>query len=114
MIAIIDYGRGNLFSLISALNDDDYDEISKSAIYSSLFKIKSFTKVSYGNTTTKVHYNFLNWKVSKALDDSDSFFGRSFCNFGVILQNVDKNHCSWPFQAVLDAFPSSAHRNQSK
>ena len=56
-------------SLISALNDDDYDEISKSAIYSSLFKIKSFTKVSYGNATTKVHYNFLNWKVSKALDD---------------------------------------------
>jgi len=25
--------------------------------------------VTYGNSTTKVHYNFLNWKVSKALDD---------------------------------------------
>ena len=56
-------------SLISALNDDDYDEISKAAIYSSLVNIRNFTKSQYGDSKTKVHYNFLNWKISKALDD---------------------------------------------
>ena len=56
-------------SLISALNDDDYDEISKAAIYASLVDIGSFTKTQYGDSKTKVHYQFLNWKVSKALED---------------------------------------------
>ena len=56
-------------SLISALDDDDYDEISKAAIYASLVDIKNFTRSQYGDSKTKVHYNFLNWKVSKALDD---------------------------------------------
>ena len=56
-------------SLISALNDDDYDEISKSAIYASLVSIESFTRTPYGNSKTKVHYKFLNWKISKALED---------------------------------------------
>ena len=58
-----------LDSLISALDDDDYDEISKAAIYASLVDIKNFTRSQYGDSKTKVHYNFLNWKVSKALDD---------------------------------------------
>ena len=56
-------------SLVSALDDDDYDEISKAAIYASLVDIKNFTRSQYGDSKTKVHYNFLNWKVSKALDD---------------------------------------------
>ena len=56
-------------SLIGALNDDDYDEISKSAIYASLVSIESFTRTPYGNSKTKVHYKFLNWKISKALED---------------------------------------------
>ena len=56
-------------SLISALDDDDYDEISKAAIYASLVDIKNFTRSQYGDSKIKVHYNFLNWKVSKALDD---------------------------------------------
>ncbi len=56
-------------SLISALNDDDYDEISKSAIYASLVSIESFTRTPYGDSKTKVHYKFLNWKISKALED---------------------------------------------
>ncbi len=56
-------------SLISALIDDDYDEISKSAIYASLVDIRNFTKIPYGDSKTKVHYKFLNWKASKALDD---------------------------------------------
>ena len=56
-------------SLISALDDDDYDEISKAAIYTSLVNIKNFTRSQYGDSKTKVHYNFLNWKVAKALDD---------------------------------------------
>jgi hypothetical protein len=56
-------------SLISALIDDDYDEISKSAIYASLVDIRNFTKIPYGDSKTKVHYKFLNWKASKALDN---------------------------------------------
>ena len=56
-------------SLISALDDDDYDEISRSAIYFSLVKIRNFTNSTYGNTRLKVHYRFLNWKISKALDE---------------------------------------------
>jgi hypothetical protein len=56
-------------SLISALSDDDYDEISKAAIYSSLVNIRNFTKTLYGDSKIKVHYRFLNWKISKALDD---------------------------------------------
>ena len=56
-------------SLISALTDDDYDEISKSAIYASLVDIRNFTKIPYGDSKTKVHYKFLNWKASKALDN---------------------------------------------
>ena len=55
-------------SLISALDDDDYDEISKAAIYASLVDIKNFTRSQYGDSKTKVHYNFLNWKVSNFLD----------------------------------------------
>ncbi|MAV61709.1 MAG: hypothetical protein CMQ83_05075 [Gammaproteobacteria bacterium] len=56
-------------SLIGALIDDDYDEISKSAIYASLVDIRNFTKIPYGDSKTKVHYKFLNWKASKALDN---------------------------------------------
>tara|TARA_B100001175_G_scaffold309763_1_gene311910 strand:- start:10883 stop:13360 length:2478 start_codon:yes stop_codon:yes gene_type:complete len=56
-------------SLISALDDDDYDEISRSAIYASLVDIKNFTRSVYGNDSkTKVHFRFLNWKISKALE----------------------------------------------
>jgi len=58
-----------LDSLISALNDDSYDEISKSAIYASIVDIKDFTRIPYGDSKTKVHYRFLNWKASKALED---------------------------------------------
>jgi len=56
-------------SLIGALNEDDYDEVSKSAIYASLVDIRNFTKIPYGDSKTKVHYRFLNWKASKALED---------------------------------------------
>ena len=56
-------------SLIGALDENDYDEISKSAIYASLVDIRNFTKIPYGDSKTKVHYRFLNWKASKALED---------------------------------------------
>ena len=56
-------------SLISALDDDDYDEISRAAIYSSLVDIKKFTKSVYGDSKIKVHFEFLNWKISKALEN---------------------------------------------
>tara|TARA_Y100000768_G_scaffold186663_1_gene139850 strand:+ start:2150 stop:4624 length:2475 start_codon:yes stop_codon:yes gene_type:complete len=55
-------------SLISALDDDDYDEISRAAIYASLVDIKKFTKSFYGDSNIKVHFEFLNWKISKALE----------------------------------------------
>ena len=56
-------------TLISALDNDKYDEISRAAIYSSLVKMKNFTKLAYGDQNIKNHYSFLNWKLSKALDD---------------------------------------------
>ena len=58
-----------LDSLISALDDDSYDEISRSAIYASLVDIKDFTRIPYGDSKTKVHYRFLNWKATKALEN---------------------------------------------
>ena len=56
-------------TLISALENKDYDEISKAAIYNSLVKMKNFTKLAYGDQKIKSHYSFLNWKLSKALED---------------------------------------------
>ena len=56
-------------TLIGALENKDYDEISKAAIYSSLVKMEKFTKLAYGDETIKNHFSFLNWKLSKALED---------------------------------------------
>jgi len=55
-------------ALIEGLSDEDYDEISRSAIYASLVKIKTFTKTSYGNKGAKDHFRFVNWKIEKALE----------------------------------------------
>ena len=54
--------------LINALSNKDYDEISKSAIYSSLIEIEKFSKRPYGDDSYKKHLKFINWKVNKALD----------------------------------------------
>ena len=54
--------------LINALSNKDYDEISKSAIYSSLIEIEKFSKRPYGDNSYKKHLKFINWKVNKALD----------------------------------------------
>ena len=54
--------------LIDALSDKEYDEISKSAIYSSLIEIEKFSKRPYGDDSYKNHLKFINWKVNKALD----------------------------------------------
>ena len=56
-------------SLIGALDNENYDEISRAAIYSSLVKMENFTKLAYGDKKIKSHYSFLNWKLSKALED---------------------------------------------
>jgi hypothetical protein len=55
-------------ALIKGLSDEDYDEISRSAIYTSLVKIKTFTKTSYGNNESKDHFKFLNWKIKQVLE----------------------------------------------
>ncbi len=55
--------------LIDALADDSYDEISKSAIYSSLNEIEKFSSRPYGDDSYKNHLKFINWKVNKALTD---------------------------------------------
>ena len=55
--------------LINGLTDSDYDEISRSAIYSSLIKIETFTKRLYGSDELKNHLKFLNWKIKKALEE---------------------------------------------
>ncbi|MDA0774929.1 MAG: zinc-dependent metalloprotease [Proteobacteria bacterium] len=55
--------------LIDALVDDSYDEISKSAIYSSLNEIEKFSSRPYGDDSYKNHLKFINWKVNKALTD---------------------------------------------
>jgi hypothetical protein len=55
--------------LIDALADDSYDEISKSAIYSSLNEIEKFSSRPYGDDSYKNHLKFINWKVNKSLTD---------------------------------------------
>ena len=55
--------------LIKGLTDSDYDEISRSAIYSSLLKIELYTKRLYGTDELKNHLKFLNWKINKALEE---------------------------------------------
>ena len=55
--------------LIKGLADSDYDEISRSAIYSSLLKIELYTKRLYGTDELKNHLKFLNWKINKALEE---------------------------------------------
>ncbi len=58
-------------SLINALDDSDYDEISRAAIYTNLKKIRSYTSrsLSTKDSQVRVHYNFLNWKLDKALNN---------------------------------------------
>ena len=55
-------------ALIEGFGDEDYDEISRSAIYASLVKIRAFTKTSYGNKGSKDHFRFINWKIRQALE----------------------------------------------
>ncbi len=54
--------------LITAMDDNSYDEISRAAIFSSLMKIRNFTNSSYGNDMVKGHFRYLHWKINDALD----------------------------------------------
>ena len=53
--------------LINAMSDDRYDEISRSAIFNSLLKIRNYSNSSYGNKMVKGHFDYLNWKINSAL-----------------------------------------------
>ena len=55
-------------ALLGGLGNDEYDEISKAAIYNSVLKIQLYTKRPYGNVEVKNHLKFLNWKINKALE----------------------------------------------
>ena len=55
-------------ALLGGLGNDEYDEISKAAIYNSVLKIQLYTKRPYGNVEVKNHLKFLNWKIGKALE----------------------------------------------
>ncbi len=56
-------------ALIKALDNNDYDEIARSAIYSSLIKIEKFAKKPYGKEIHKNHLKFIRWKINKAIND---------------------------------------------
>ena len=53
--------------LINAMSDERYDEISRSAIFNSLLKIRNYSNSSYGNKMVKGHFDYLNWKINSAL-----------------------------------------------
>ena len=55
--------------LIGAMSDERYDEISRSAIFNSLLKIRNYSNSSYGNKMVKGHFDYLNWKINNALDN---------------------------------------------
>ena len=54
--------------LIEAMSDERYDEISRSAIFNSLQRIRNYSNSSYGNKMVKGHFDYLNWKIYNALD----------------------------------------------
>ena len=55
--------------LIGAMSDERYDEISRSAIFNSLLKIRNYSNSSYGNKMVKGHFDYLNWKINNVLDN---------------------------------------------
>ena len=55
--------------LIDALGDDSYDEVSKSAVYSSFIEIEKFSKRPFGSDAYKNHLKYINWKINKVLQD---------------------------------------------
>ena len=54
--------------LIEAMSDERYDEISRSAIFNSLKRIRNYSNSSYGDKMVKGHFDYLNWKINNALD----------------------------------------------
>jgi len=54
--------------LVEAMSDERYDEISRSAIFNSLQRIRNYSNSSYGNKMVKGHFDYLNWKINNALD----------------------------------------------
>jgi hypothetical protein len=54
--------------LLSALDSDEYDDISKAAIFSAVNKIKVFTRNAPNNALVKDHYRYLSWKIDSYLE----------------------------------------------
>ena len=55
--------------MLTALESEYYDEISKAAIYRSIIEIEKFTKRLFGDSVVKDHLKYLNWKINKALEN---------------------------------------------
>ena len=58
-------------NLIKAVDGNNYDDISKAALYNSLVSIQAFTKSSLttSDKVSKEHYKYLNWKINSYLED---------------------------------------------
>ena len=54
--------------LLDALESNEYDDISKAAIFSAVNKIKMFTNSAPNNQLVKDHYKYLNWKIENYLE----------------------------------------------
>jgi len=54
--------------LLNALESNEYDDISKAAIFSAVNKIKMFTNSAPNNQLVKDHYKYLNWKIENYLE----------------------------------------------
>ncbi|MDA7802612.1 zinc-dependent metalloprotease [Gammaproteobacteria bacterium] len=54
--------------LLSALESEKYDDISKAAIFSAVNKIRVFTRNSPNNALVKDHYKYLSWKIDNYLE----------------------------------------------
>jgi len=54
--------------LLSALDSDKYDDISKAAIFSAVNKIKVFTRNAPNNALVKDHFRYLSWKIDSYLE----------------------------------------------
>jgi len=53
------------------MSQDQYDELSTAAVYSSLREIQKILKKTSSHNPTKSHRKYLSWIISSALDLSN-------------------------------------------
>ena len=56
--------------LLEVFSDDSrYDELAKAAVFDSIMNIQKFTRSPVRDAETKKHFGFINWKLSKFLEE---------------------------------------------